>query len=60
MHYKFEIMDDEYDDYYKKYGKIIRRGGKKKIELVDKKNEVIDVFKSLDDCANFLVRIKVK
>lgn len=30
-------MDDEYDDYYKKYGKIIRRGGKKKIELVDKK-----------------------
>lgn len=53
MHYKFEIMDDEYDDYYKKYGKIIRRGGKKKIELVDKKNEVIDVFKSLDDCADF-------
>ncbi|GIM30838.1 hypothetical protein [Paraclostridium bifermentans] len=58
MHYKFEIMDDEYDDYYKKYGKIIRRGGKKKIELVDKKNEVIDVFKSLDDCANFFGKNK--
>ncbi|MFR0019036.1 MAG: hypothetical protein ACLRU3_03670 [Paraclostridium sp.] len=58
MHYKFEIMDDEYDDYYNKYGKIIRRGGKKKIELVDKKNEVIDVFKSLDDCANFFGKNK--
>lgn len=58
MHYKFEIMDDEYDDYYKKYGKIIRRGGKKKIELVDKKNEVIDVFKSLDDCADFFGKNK--
>ena len=58
MHYKFEIMDDEYDDYYKKYGKIIRRGGKKKIELIDKKNEVIDVFKSLDDCADFFGKNK--
>ncbi|WP_419742735.1 hypothetical protein [Paraclostridium dentum] len=58
MHYRFEIMDDEYDDYYKKYGKIIRRGGKKKIELIDKKNEVIDVFKSLDDCANFFGKNK--
>ena len=58
MHYKFEIMDDEYDDYYKKYGKIIRRGGNKKIELVDKKNEVIDVFKSLDDCADFFGKNK--
>lgn len=58
MHYKFEIMDDEYDDYYKKYGKIIRRGGKKKIELVDKKNEVIDVFRSLDDCADFFGKNK--
>lgn len=58
MHYKFETMDDEYDDYYKKYGKIIRRGGKKKIELVDKKNEVIDVFKSLDDCADFFGKNK--
>lgn len=58
MHYKFEIMDYEYDEYYKKYGKIIRRGGKKKIELVDKKNEVIDVFKSLDDCADFFGKNK--
>lgn len=58
MHYKFEIMDDEYDDYYKKYGKIIRRGGKKKIELVDKKNEVIEVFRSLDDCADFFGKNK--
>ncbi|WP_250672848.1 hypothetical protein LZ906_004760 [Paraclostridium ghonii] len=58
MHYKFEMMDDEYDDYYKKYGKIIRRGGKKKIELIDKKNEIIDVFKSLDDCASFFNKSK--
>lgn len=58
MHYKFEMMDDEYDNYYKKYGKIIRRGGKKKIELIDKKNEIIDVFKSLDDCASFFNKSK--
>lgn len=58
MHYKFEMIDNEYDNYYKKYGKIIRRGGKKKIELIDKKNEVIDVFKSLDECAKFFGKSK--
>lgn len=58
MHYKFETLDSEYDEYYKKYGKIIRRGGKKKIELIDKKNEVIEVFKSLDECANFFSKNK--
>lgn len=58
MHYKFEMIDYEYDNYYKKYGKIIRRGGKKKIELIDKKNEVIDVFKSLDECAKFFDKNK--
>lgn len=58
MHYKFEMMDNEYDEYFKKYGKIIRRGGKKKIELIDKKNEVIEVFKSLDDCAKYFNKDK--
>lgn len=53
MHYKFEMIDDGYDEYFKKYRKLIRRGGKKKVELVDKKGEVIEVFKSLDECAKF-------
>ncbi|MEF9991937.1 MAG: hypothetical protein RRZ84_05020 [Romboutsia sp.] len=52
MHYKFECIDEDYDDYFKKYKSIIKRGGKKKIELVDKKGEVIEIFKSIDDCAN--------
>lgn len=58
MHYKFETLDFEYDNYYEKYGKIIRRGGKKKIELIDKKNEVVDVFKSLEECAAFFGKNK--
>lgn len=58
MYYKFETLDDEYEDYFKKYGKIIRRGGKKRIELIDKKNEVIEVFKSIDDCAKFFEKDK--
>ncbi|MGL5330078.1 MAG: hypothetical protein ACRDD7_12485 [Peptostreptococcaceae bacterium] len=58
MHYIFECIDCEYDDYFKKYKSIIKRGGKKKIELVDKKGEVIEIFKSLDDCANFLQKEK--
>ena len=58
MHYKFESLDDEYDDYFKKYGAIIKRGGKKKIELVNQKGEVIEVFKSLDKCAEHLKKDK--
>lgn len=58
MHYKFEDLDKEYDEYFKKYGKIIRRGGKKRIELIDKKQEVIEVFKSIDDCAKFFDKNK--
>ncbi|WP_270646670.1 hypothetical protein [Paeniclostridium hominis] len=58
MYYKFESMDYEYDDYFKIYGKIIRRGGKKRIELIDKKNEVIEVFKSIEDCAKFFEKDK--
>ena len=54
MHYKFECIDTEYDDYFKKYGAIIKRGGNKKIELVNQKGEVIEVFKSLDSCSNYL------
>ncbi|EPZ55269.1 hypothetical protein H477_3268 [[Clostridium] sordellii ATCC 9714] len=30
MYYKFKTLDDEYDEYFKIYGKLIRRGGKKK------------------------------
>ena len=58
MYYKFESMDYEYDDYFKIYGKIIRRSGKKRIELIDKKNEVIEVFKSIEDCAKFFEKDK--
>lgn len=54
MHYKFECIDKEYDDYFKKYGAIIKRGGNKKIELVNQKGEVIEVFKSLDSCSEYL------
>ena len=53
MHYRFECIDTEYDDYFKKYGAIIKRGGKKKIELVNKKGEVIEIFKSLDSCSDY-------
>ena len=58
MHYKFECLDYEYDKYYKKYKSIIKRGGKKKIELLNGKGEVIEVFKSLDDCSNYLNKSK--
>ena len=58
MHYKFECLDDEYDRYYKKYKSIIKRGGKKKIELLNSKGEVIEVFKSLDDCSKYLNKSK--
>jgi hypothetical protein len=51
-------LDNEYDDYFKKYGSIIKRGGKKKIELVNQKGEVIEIFKSLDKCAEHLKRDK--
>ncbi|MGL5346182.1 MAG: hypothetical protein ACRDA3_02425 [Peptostreptococcaceae bacterium] len=58
MHYKFECIDEEYDEYFEKYKAIIKRGGKKKIELVDKKGEAIEIFKSLDECADFLGKEK--
>lgn len=58
MHYRFECLDEEYDDYFMKYKSIIQRGGKKKIELIDKKGEAIEVFKSLDDCATYLGKEK--
>lgn len=58
MHYTFECIDEEYNDYFKKYKSIIKRGGKKKIELVDKKGEVIEIFKSLDECATFINKEK--
>lgn len=58
MHYRFECIDEEYDDYFIKYKAIIKRGGKKKIELVDKNNEVIEIFKSLDECSKHLGKTK--
>ena len=58
MHYKFECLDEEYDRYYIKYKSIIKRGGKKKIELLNSKGEVIEVFKSLDDCSKYLNKSK--
>lgn len=58
MHYKFETLDDEYDKYYIKYKSIIKRGGKKKIDLLNSKGEVIEVFKSLDECSKHLNKNK--
>lgn len=58
MHYRFECIDEEYDEYFEKYKSIIKRGGKKKIELVDKNGEVIEIFKSLDECASYLGKDK--
>ncbi|WP_122638566.1 hypothetical protein [Romboutsia sp. Marseille-P6047] len=58
MHYKFECIDKEYDDYFTKYGTIIKRGGNKKIELVNQKGEVIEVFKSLVSCCDYLNKDK--
>lgn len=54
MHYTFESIDTEYDDYFQKYKSILQRGGKKKVELVDKNDKAIDIFKSVDDCALYL------
>ncbi len=58
MHYKFECIDEEYDEYFIKYKSIIQRGGKKKVELINTKGEVIEVFKSLDDCAKHIDKDK--
>lgn len=58
MNYKFECIDEEYDDYFKLYGAIIKRGGKKKVELVRKNGEVIRVFKSTDECAEYFKKEK--
>ncbi|MEG1312398.1 MAG: hypothetical protein RSD47_10385 [Romboutsia sp.] len=58
MHYRFECIDKEYDEYFKIYKDIIKRGGKKRIELVNKNDEVIKRFKSLDDCAMYLSKEK--
>ena len=58
MHYIFECIDEEYDEYFNKYKSIIKRGGKKKVELIDTKGEVIEIFKSLDECANHLKKDK--
>ncbi len=58
MHYIFECIDEEYDEYFNKYKSVIKRGGKKKVELIDTKGEVIEVFKSLDECANHLKKDK--
>ncbi|WLD28648.1 hypothetical protein CDIFMA2_25320 [Clostridioides difficile] len=58
MNYKFECIDEEYDEYFKKYKSIIKRGGKKKIELVNKKGEVLEIFKSLEECSIYLQKEK--
>lgn len=58
MHYTFECIDSDYDDYFYKYKSIIQRGGKKKIELIDKKGEAIEIFKSLDECSSYLNKQK--
>lgn len=58
MHYKFECLDEEYENYYRKYKHIIKRGGKKKIELLNSKGEVIEVFKSLDECSKYFNKSK--
>ena len=54
MHYKFECIDSEYNEYYQLYKDIIKRGGKKKVEVINTKGEVIDIFKSVDDCAKHI------
>ena len=60
MHYKFECVDEEYDVYFEKYKSIIKRGGKKKIELINKKGEAIEIFKSLDECAAYLGKERIE
>lgn len=58
MNYKFECIDEEYDEYFKKYKSIIKRGGKKKVELVNKKGEILEIFKSLEECSIYLQKEK--
>ncbi|WP_114108037.1 hypothetical protein [Clostridioides difficile] len=58
MNYRFECIDEEYDEYFKKYKSIIKRGGKKKVELVNKKGDVLEIFKSLEECAIYLQKEK--
>ena len=58
MHYTFEIIDTDYDKYYLEYKDIIKRGGNKKIDLINTKGEVIKVFKSIDECASHLKKEK--
>ncbi|HEL2896649.1 hypothetical protein ACVCBD_02360 [Clostridioides difficile] len=58
MNYKFECIDEEYDEYFKKYKSIIKRGGKKKVELVNKKGDVLEIFKSLEECAIYFQKEK--
>ncbi|MDR1774611.1 MAG: hypothetical protein LBR30_07085, partial [Clostridioides sp.] len=54
MSYRFEQLDSEYDDYYNKYKTQIKRKGKKKIDLLNKKGEVVEVYKSVEDCSKAL------
>ncbi|MDC0804980.1 hypothetical protein POG14_22935 [Clostridium paraputrificum] len=58
MNYRFECIDEEYDEYFKKYKSIIKRGGKKKVELVNKKGDILEIFKSLEECAIYLQKEK--
>ena len=58
MNYIFECIDKEYDDYFKKYKSIIQRGGSKKIELINTKGEIIEVFRSSEDCAKYINKEK--
>lgn len=58
MNYRFECIDEEYDEYFKKYKSIIKRGGKKKVELVNKKGDVLEIFKSLEESAIYLQKEK--
>jgi hypothetical protein len=60
MTYSFECLDYEYDDYFHKYKEIIKRTGKKKVELVKKNGDVLEVFKSIEECANYLEIDKTK
>lgn len=54
MNYRFECIDEEYDEYFKKYKFIIKRGGKKKVELVNKKGDILEIFKFLEECVIYL------
>lgn len=60
MHYKFECIDKEYDDYFLKYKSIIQEDKNDNIELIDKNKEIINIFKSLDECATYLNKDKTE